>query len=74
MSALVKHTGTAALALLLAGPILLFGETWIVGSAALQQALPISVLAAVFFATMLPAQYALRSLRREKGGHVVTGV
>ena len=42
-------------------------------SAALQQALPISVLAAVFFATMLLEQYALRYLRRAKGGKGVTG-
>ena len=67
MSTLAKHTFIAALALLL------FGETWIVGTAALQQALPISVLAAVFFATMLLEQYALRYLRRAKGGKGVTG-
>ena len=47
MSTLAKHTFIAALALLIAGPLLLFGDTWIVGTAALQQALPISVLAAV---------------------------
>ena len=64
MSTLAKHTFIAALALLIAGPLLLFGETWIVGTAALQQALPISVLAAVFFATMLLEQYALRYLWR----------
>ena len=73
MSTLAKHTFIAALVLLIAGPLLLFGETWIVGSAALQQALPISVLAAVFFATMLLEQYALRYLRRAKGGKGVTG-
>ena len=73
MSTLAKHTFIAALALLIAGPLLLFGETSIVGSAALQQALPISVLAAVFFATMLLEQYALRYLRRAKGGKGVTG-
>ena len=73
MSTLAKNTCIAALTLLLAGSLLLFGETWIVGSAALQQALPISVLAAVFFATMLLEQYALRYLRRAKGGKGVTG-
>ena len=73
MSTLAKHTFIAAMALLLAGPLLLFGEAWIVGSAALQQALPISVLAAVFFATMLLEQYALRYLRRAKDGKGVTG-
>ena len=73
MSTFAKHTFIAALALPLAGPLLLFGETWIVGRAALQQALPISVLAAVFFATMLLEQYALRYLRRAKGGKGVTG-
>ena len=74
MSTLAKHTFIAALALLIAGPLLLFGETWIVGSAALQQALPISVLAAVFFATLLVEQYALRYQRRAKDGIGVTGV
>ena len=73
MSTLAKHTFIAALALLIVGPLLLFGETWIVGTAALQQALPISVLAAVFFATMLLEQYALRYLRRSKGGKGVSG-
>ena len=74
MSTLAKHTFIAALALLIAGPLLLFGETWIVGTAALQQALPISVLAAVFFATLLVEQYALRYQRRAKDGIGVTGV
>ena len=74
MSTLAKNTCIAALTLLLAGSLLLFGETWIVGSAALQQALPISVLAAVFFATLLVEQYALRYQRRAKDGIGVTGV
>ena len=73
MSTPVKHTGIAALALLLTGPLLLLGETWITGRAALQQALPISILAAVFFATMLIEQYVLRYLRQTKGGKGVTG-
>ena len=73
MSTLAKNTCIAALTLLLAGSLLLFGETWIVGSAALQQALPISVLAAVFFATLLVEQYALRYQRRAKDGIGATG-